>query len=167
MAVAYERYGNKFFKRGFVPMNPKKQSEGVQSQITARFEVGPGGAQVTIEDLDKAIKTGEQIVKRHHDGKRERARIDVYVPIADNEKGFTTKELKEIRTIMAKEFEAQAVAKAETVPAAQAEVAVMSALLSKALGEMKVQAKQIEALQEQVAPADPNVPVEGEGTDKE
>ena len=140
MAV-YERLGNKFFKRGWIPNNPKKKAEGSHEGVTARFEVGPGGAQVSLEDLEKSIGGGGQIVKRHFDGKRERARIDVLVPICGDERGFTIKELKEIHKTMSMAQAAEAEAAEAAAPASQNEVAELSAMVAQLQSQLKNKGK--------------------------
>ena len=154
--AAYERLGNKFFKRGWIPNNPKKKAEGSYEGLTARFEVGPGGAQVSLEDLEKAIGGGGQIVKRHFDGKRSRARIDVLVPICGDERGFTIKELKEIHKTMSKDFAAAAEAAQAAAPADRSEVAELSKLVADQQKQMKAMMAQMKAM----APEKEKTPVE-------
>ena len=133
--MAYENTDNRYYKYGAVRIDQKMALD--QTVIVARFDVGPGGAQISLEELREAALKGRSLQKRHFDGQVFTGRIDAEILVGDGPNMFTKAELKEIYEIeKAKEKERLAQVKA---PADAADLDDLKAVVAK-------QAKQIEQM---------------------
>ena len=94
--MAYLNRNNVYYKMGTVRPDPGKAAE--ESAVVAKFEVGPGGAQINLEEL-KQLARGQSVTKRHNDGQMDSARIDVEVLIGEGPAMFTKEEATEIYKI--------------------------------------------------------------------
>lgn len=93
----YQERDNKFWKMGH--LRKRDGTEGMPC-MTARIEVGPGGSQVTMDELRRAA-AGQPITKYHlmdaGIGKVKTQRVDAQIDIGpDPERQWTTAELTEI-----------------------------------------------------------------------
>ncbi|HUT87720.1 MAG TPA: hypothetical protein VMX15_06520 [Candidatus Heimdallarchaeota archaeon] len=114
--MAYESHGNVYYKFGMVRPDPELATE--VRQIVTRFEVGPGGSQISLPEL----KAAKPVRKKHFDGQTYHERIDARLDVGAGPDEFSKAELAEIYTIEAKKAADRANAAAATAPVPQATV---------------------------------------------
>lgn len=134
--MAHENHDNVYYKFGMVKPDPKLATE--QRCITARFEVGPAGAQISLAEL-KAAAGGKGIQKRHFDGQTAHERIDAGIAVGSGQFAFTKNELAEIYEIEKAKADERAKQVAATKPVAAETVDELKKLI-------EAQQKQINAL---------------------